>query len=262
MSDGFDRILRDGTTRFGADLNPSDAHLVRARGDKRRKRKAAGSLAIALVIVAGSGTAYALGHPGRSAPPVSPATATAVPTPAPTATHTPAAIPDKTLQLGHLILRVPDAWRVTYRNAQGDYTVSTGVCAGDDLIGAAAGSSCAAFSLIAAAGAQHGGLPPYAPGVRPYTTSTGVTGCPDRTPSSWSRSTPLKPYYSGYSAVTSTRTADYTVWQFGCETGGTASTPILYFQQRDWYLPVSDILIVDEYSTPGLAQILAAATWK
>jgi hypothetical protein len=73
---------------------------------------------------------------------------------------------------------------------------------------------------------------------------------------------PSKPYYSGYSAVTSTRTADYTVWQFGCETAGPASTPVFYFQQRDWYLPVSNILIVDEYSTPGLAQILATATWK
>jgi hypothetical protein len=34
-----------------------------------------------------------------------------------------------------------------------------------------------------------------------------------------------------------------------------------FFQQRDWYLPVEKILIMDEYSTPGLGQILAAATW-
>lgn len=35
-----------------------------------------------------------------------------------------------------------------------------------------------------------------------------------------------------------------------------------YFQQRDWYLPVSKVLIVDEYSIPTLPQVLAAATWQ
>jgi hypothetical protein len=259
MSDDFGRMLRDGTAQFGAGLNPAEAHLVRARSDQRRKRKATGVLAIALAIVVGSGAAYAFGHPGRPARPASPATA--VPAPGPTATHTRAAVPDKTLRLGQLILRVPETWRVTYSDAQGDYTVSTGACAGDDLIGAAGGSACAAFSLITDAVGQHGGMPPYAPGVRPYTSSTGTTGCPGRS-SSWVRSSPLKPYHSGYAAVTSTRTADYTVWQFGCEGAGPASAPIFYFQQRDWYLPGSDILIVDEYSTPGLAQILATATWK
>jgi hypothetical protein len=53
------------------------------------------------------------------------------------------------------------------------------------------------------------------------------------------------------------------VWQLGCRLGSNGiRPPSFYFQQRDWYLPVSRILIVDEYSTPGLAQILATATWQ
>jgi len=168
-----------------------------------------------------------------------------------------------TLQLGPLILRVPATWRITYRDAQGDYTVSTGACAGDDLVGAEAGSPCPAFSLIADAGPTSSpagdiGTHAYVPG-QEYTTSTGATGCPAKPATSWLRDAPVRPYSSGYAPVTSTRTADYTVWQFGCYHA--AGAPSFYFQQRDWYLPDSRILIVDEYATPGLAQILATATW-
>lgn len=92
-----------------------------------------------------------------------------------------------------------------------------------------------------------------------YTTSTGATGCPAKPYPPWLRDAPAKPYSSGYAPVTSTKTADYTVWQFGCHHA--LGSPSFNFQQRDWYLPDSKILIVDEYSTPGLAQILAAATW-
>jgi len=151
---------------------------------------------------------------------------------------------------------------VTYRNAQGDYTVSTGACAGEYLIGAEGGSACATFSLIVGAGSPHGKLPYYVPGVSAYTTSTGATGCPGRPASLWLRTTPSKPYYSGYAPVTSTKTAYYTVWELGCVPAGSTSKPSLYFQQRDWYLPESNILIVDEYATPGLAQILATAIWR
>src|SRR5450631_2997041 len=33
-----------------------------------------------------------------------------------------------TLLLGHLVMRVPASWRVTYSDAKGDYAVSTGSC--------------------------------------------------------------------------------------------------------------------------------------
>jgi hypothetical protein len=283
MSDDFEQRLRRGTEQFAEDLNPGSADRIRARGDQRRRRKVTASVAVALaVVVLGGGAAYALGRPpGQSPPPVSRLTPTATATPSPAPSTTPGTTPSHaalppaatsappsggpagttTLRLGPLSLRVPAAWRITYRDAQGDYTVSTGSCAGDDLTGAEAGSACPSFSLISGAGPTSAGAPgthSYVPG-QFYTTSTGATGCPAEPTGVWLRDAPAQPLSSGYAPVTATRTADYTVWQFGCQHAvGSIS---FYFQQRDWYLPDSRILIVDEYSTPGLAQILAAATW-
>ena len=75
--DDFDRLgqqLRAGAAQLADDLSPRPAALIRARGDQRRHRKVAGSLALALVLIAGGGgTAYALGqHAPR---PPSPSTA-------------------------------------------------------------------------------------------------------------------------------------------------------------------------------------------
>jgi hypothetical protein len=285
--------LRAGAARFAADLSPGPASLVRARGDQRRHRKLAGSLALAFVLIAGGGgTAYALGqHAPRPASPLAPVTSgPPAPTTAPTATppastHSPgpagspggtatspgagrstgsagAAATTRTIRLGSLTLRVPALWHVTYQDAQGDYTVSTTPCNGDDLIGGEQGSTCPSFSLIAGAGptSSPSGAGPhaYVPG-QEYTTSTGATGCPAKPHPGWLRDAAARPASSGYAPVTSTRTADYTVWRLGCYDA--AGTPSVFFQQRDWYLPDSRILIVDEYSIPGLAQILATATW-
>ena len=291
--DDFDRLgqqLRAGAAHLADDLSPRPAALIRARGDQRRRRKVAGSLALALVVIAGGGgTAYAVVQHGPGpARPVAPAatgtatpSATAAPTATPPASATsspgtsgpPAATtspggttspghgPGTTaLQVGPLILRVPAAWHVTYHDAQGDYTVSTTSCAGDDLIGAEGGSACPSFSLIENAGTSG---EPAGTGYRPgsvYTRSTGATGCPARPTTGWFRDIPATPYSSGYAPVTAARTADYTVWQVGCLPDD-RPPPAFYFQQRDWYLPDSDILIIDEYATPGLAQILATATW-
>jgi hypothetical protein len=287
--DELGQRLRAGAEQLGTGLSPRAASLIRARGDQRRHRKIAGSLALAFVLIAGGGggTAYALSQHGPHAPgPLAPGS-TITPTPAPAPSH-PVTLPPgattspaatgspgptgttsppgatattTTMELGPLLLRVPATWRVTYHDAQGDYTVSTGSCAGDNLIGAEGGSPCSSFSLIADAGpttAPAPGTHTYVPG-QEYTTSTGATGCPAKPTASWWRDAPAVPSSTGYAPVTSTKTADYTVWQFGCYHG--AGTPKFYFQQRDWYLPDSKILIIDEYATPGLAQILAAATW-
>jgi hypothetical protein len=292
--DDFDRLgqqLRAGAAHLADDLSPRPAALIRARGDQRRRRKIAGSLALALIVIAGGGgTAYAVGQHGPDpARPLAPAaTGTAAPSTAPARTATPPASATSspgstgapaattspgrttspgpgtgttTLRLGPLILRVPGSWRITYHDAQGDDTVSTGSCAADELMGAEGGSACPSFSLIEKAGTS--GEPAgtsYRPGLV-YTRSTGATGCPARpTTTGWFRDIPTTPYSSGYAPVTAAKTADYTVWQVGCMLDD-RPPPALYFQQRDWYLPDSDILIIDEYSTPGLAQILAAATW-
>jgi hypothetical protein len=167
MPDDFEQRLRRGAGQFAANLTPLSADRIRARGDQRRRRKIAGSVALALLVVAGGGgTAYALGQPDRPPPAVTRPAPTA--TAAPSATPSPAASPPvsattspgptgspssaagtTTLRLGPLVLRAPALWRITFRNAQGDYTVSTGACTGDPLIEAAGGSPCPSFSLIA-----------------------------------------------------------------------------------------------------------------
>jgi hypothetical protein len=254
--DDFERQLAAGAEQLAAGLSPRAAGVIRARGDQRRRRKMASSLAVALVVIAGGGgSAYAIGQhvpgPARALAPAAPGGSASPGHNAGT----------RTVRFGPLILRIPATWYVNYHDAQGDYTISTTACNGDDLVGAERGSGCPSFSLIADAGptgspsgvATHA----YAPG-QEYTATTRAGGCPGKY-RPWLREVPAKLYSSGYAPVTSTRTADYTVWQFGCHHA--AGAPSFYFQQRDWYLPDSRILIVDEYSIPGLAHILATATW-
>jgi hypothetical protein len=274
----FGAMLRNGADAYGHEVAPRPAHLVRTRGDQRRRRKFAGLVVLALAVIAGGGAAYAaIGQPGQPTQPVSPGHGYAPVTPAPVPSPSPSAIPSAvatppagaaavTLRLGHIVFRAPATWRVTYRDAQGDYTVSTGPCAGDQLIGAEGGSACPSFSLITGAGVTHFPVPTirtYLP-ADPYNTSTGVTGCPGKPYTSsdlWVRYPPTAPYISGSAYVTTGKTADYVVWRMGCGKHA-AATPSFYFEQRDWYLPVSKILVVDEYSIPELPQVLASATWQ
>jgi hypothetical protein len=171
-----------------------------------------------------------------------------------------------TLLLGHLIMRVPASWRVTYSDARGDYTVSTGSCRDDRLLGSMGGSTCPSFSMIVGAGGTAGPVPAaqtYSHD-QPYDPSSGVLGCPGKPEGQWRRLGPSNSYNEGFAHVTSEGTAYYTVWRIGCRLVGPdgSATPSFYFEQRDWYLPVSQILIVDEYSIAGLAIVLAAATWR
>lgn len=256
VPDEFGQRLRSGAAQFAANLSPGPVRRVRARGDQRRRRKIAGSVAVVLLVVAGGGgTAYALGRVPQASAPVSPLAPTPAPRPAGTTI----------LRLGPLTLRVPGTWRITARDAQGDYTVSTGSCPGDPFLAAEDGSPCPSFLLIQDAGStpNTGGLSlhTYRPGTSFWTTSAVATHCPGEIHLSWlRRPTSARPLSSGYAPVTAAKTADYTVWRFGCYKG-LQGPPEFFFKQRDWYLPVSRILVVDEYDTPHLAQILAAATW-
>ncbi|MEU6749718.1 hypothetical protein ABZ914_26195, partial [Spirillospora sp. NPDC046719] len=69
-------------------------------------------------------------------------------------------------------------------------------------------------------------------------------------------------------APVGTRKAEYREWRVPCYTrddpdgfGPTRRTSVSY-TERLWYLPQSKILIVDQWSTPGLDRILADATWS
>jgi hypothetical protein len=97
VHDNFGQLLRDGTSQLAQGLTPGPAHLVRARGSRRSRRKAAGTTALAVaLIVAGGGGAYALSQQPHAAPavvaPVTP-TPTAPATPRPSMTPTQLATP-------------------------------------------------------------------------------------------------------------------------------------------------------------------------
>jgi hypothetical protein len=87
MRDNIGQLLRDGTSQLAQDVTPAPAHLVRARGSQRSRRKAAATTALAVALIAaGGGGAYALSqqpHPGPAV--VTPVT----PTPTPTVPATP-----------------------------------------------------------------------------------------------------------------------------------------------------------------------------
>ncbi|WP_053617509.1 serine/threonine-protein kinase [Nocardiopsis sp. NRRL B-16309] len=55
------------------------------------------------------------------------------------------------------------------------------------------------------------------------------------------------------------RMAYYRVWSVPCLTGIEPNAPTAYYEQRYWLLPESQILVVDNFRTEGLAEVLAAA---
>lgn len=86
MPDNFGQKLREGSARFAEDVTPRPARLVRARGDRRRRRRTvAGSVAISVAVIAGGiGGLYGFGLPGRTVTRPSPRPVTSVTAPAPT----------------------------------------------------------------------------------------------------------------------------------------------------------------------------------
>jgi hypothetical protein len=85
MPDKFSETLRDGSARFGEDVTPSPARLVRARGDQRRRRTVAGSVVLSVAVIAGGiGGLYGFGQLDRAVTPPSPRPVTSVTAPAPT----------------------------------------------------------------------------------------------------------------------------------------------------------------------------------
>ncbi|MGI5163568.1 serine/threonine-protein kinase [Spirillospora sp. CA-253888] len=65
---------------------------------------------------------------------------------------------------------------------------------------------------------------------------------------------------SGFAPVGSKR-AVYSEWTLVCTPNIDKITETVSFRQRIWYLPESKLLIVDEWETPGLPEILARAQW-
>jgi hypothetical protein len=99
------------------------------------------------------------------------------------------------------------------------------------------------------------GLAPYDPD-QVWHPGSGVEGCPqDR--DGLAEVTPTKPTKRGVAKVGG-KDAVYREWRVGCVDARTGE-PEASYTQRVWYLKASRILVVDEWSTPGLNEALAAA---
>jgi hypothetical protein len=101
-------------------------------------------------------------------------------------------------------------------------------------------------------------LGPFDPG-KIWHPGAGVEGCPqDR--DGLIETTPSRPDRRGTAKVDG-RDAVYREWRIRCVDARTGK-PKASYRQRLWYLKPSGILVVDEWSTPGLAEVLASATFR
>jgi hypothetical protein len=101
-------------------------------------------------------------------------------------------------------------------------------------------------------------LSPYDP-ERPWHPGAGVEGCPqDR--DGLAEVLPSRPAKRGKAEVGG-EDAVYREWRVRCVDART-SKPEEGYLQRVWYLEKPGILVVDEWSTPGLEEVLAAARFK
>jgi hypothetical protein len=98
-------------------------------------------------------------------------------------------------------------------------------------------------------------LSPYDP-ERPWHPGAGVEGCPqDR--DGLAEVLPARPAKRGKAKVGG-KDAVYREWRVRC-VDATTGQPKAGYLQRVWYLKGPGILVVDEWSTPGLGEVLAAA---
>ena len=152
-----------------------------------------------------------------------------------------------------MTIRLAPEWRAT-RDAADRVTVASGATCRRSL----GGVDCPGFLLLGPSQIAIGHeLGPYRP-ERVWHPGTGVEGCPaDR--DGLVEQTPARPRTAGFAKM-GTKRALYRAWVVPCLDAGTLK-PETSYRQRVWYLPSSGILVVDEWSTPGLAGVLAAATF-
>jgi hypothetical protein len=152
-----------------------------------------------------------------------------------------------------MTIRLLPGWRAT-RDGPDQVTVA----AGGPCRRSAGGVDCPGFLLLGPSQiAIAHELAPYDPD-RVWHPGTGVEGCPADRDRLVER-TPTRPRAGGFARV-GTKRAVYRQWVVPCLDAATLK-PATSYRQRIWYLPSSRILVVDEWSTPGLAEVLAAATF-
>jgi hypothetical protein len=223
------------------------------------------ALLLAGAVTGCGGSGPALVDSSTSAPP--PTTAAAPPTTGPGATAVPTteAIPTTTgrvplttgqtgpagapLSFRHLSIRLARGWRA---GGGGDHVEVTTSRACRRSAGEV---DCPGFLLLGPSQiAIASELAPFDPD-KVWHPGTGVEGCPkDR--DGLAEVTPAGPTRKATAKVGG-KDAVYREWRVGCVDARTGK-PEEGYLQRVWYLERSGILIVDEWSTPGLTDVLAA----
>ncbi|MEU5864938.1 MULTISPECIES: hypothetical protein [unclassified Nonomuraea] len=158
----------------------------------------------------------------------------------------------KSVSFQGFTIQVPVSWKVK-KDPVGGLDVVTGACSKQAM-------ECPGFSIggrQAIAYASEGG--PYRAG-QPYHPSSGVMECvPDKR--YVEGVAPLKPSRAATVQVGKGHPARFTEWKLTCQTKTSKPTSVAY-TQRIWYLRKEKVLVVDQWKTPGLGDILAKAVWR
>ncbi|MEU6789856.1 hypothetical protein ABZ912_62670 [Nonomuraea angiospora] len=154
-----------------------------------------------------------------------------------------------------LTLYIPIKW-VVHRFGE-DVQIVTGKCGKPMGWGT---PECDAFYVLGPSSIKRGaeGFGPYT-GKRPFYTASDVQPCPFN--QKWGEAIGPK-VTRGLRQVGAGHKAAYNAWKSECvKYSGSTTKVLLRFTQREWYLPKSKILIVDQWNTPGLADTLKNADW-
>ncbi|MEV4178356.1 hypothetical protein [Nonomuraea sp. NPDC049709] len=168
------------------------------------------------------------------------------------------AAPAQQLKLRNgLTLYIPIQWKV-YGTGTDAVQVVTGKCGKAQGWGT---PECDAFYVFGPKYIKQGaeGFNPYT-GKRPFYTATDVQPCPFNR--KWYELIGPK-VTRGLRQVGPGHKAAYNAWKSTCVSYSDAGTKVrTRFTQREWYLPQSRILVVDQWNTPGLADTLKHADWN
>ncbi|MEU8251875.1 hypothetical protein [Nonomuraea sp. NPDC048916] len=154
-----------------------------------------------------------------------------------------------------LTLNLPSGWKVY---GKGDWIyVVTGACANPR--GGYRQPECDSFSILGPKAIKIGQevFNPYT-AKQPFYPATDVQPCPHNR--KWGQ-------VLGGAAVKGLRQvgpghkAHYREWKARCISYSNGTVKSRYVQ-REWYLPQSKILIVDQWNTPGLPGVLKRAVWR
>jgi hypothetical protein len=233
----------------------------------RRSKVAVALLAAWLVAGCGGGSGPALVDSSTTRPvPTTAATATATTRSGATAVPTTGAIPTTTgrvpvttgqtgpagapLTFRRLTIRLGRGWRAGGGGDQVEVATSRACRRSAGRV------DCPGFLLLGPSQiAIASELAPFDPD-QVWHPGSGVEGCPEDR-DGLAEVPPAKPAKRGAAKVGG-KDAVYREWRVGCVDARTGK-PEASYTQRVWYLKASKILVVDEWSTPGLGEALAAA---